>query len=75
MKFLFDKVGRVQVHLPPGDDREARIEAAFEAAGSAGGEDFEIVENSDLVEVLVSMPSFVFIQLFIRYIICYIAVG
>ena len=41
----------MQVRVPPGADREARIEAAFDAACSAGGEDFEIVEDSEIVEV------------------------
>ncbi|KAI5124535.1 hypothetical protein M0805_003058 [Coniferiporia weirii] len=50
VKFLFDKVGRVQVSIPQTDDRDSRIEAVLEAAGSAGGEDFEILEGSDTVE-------------------------
>ena len=43
------------MRVPPGADREARIEAAFDAVGSAGGEDFEIVEDSDIVEVRLSI--------------------
>ena len=43
------------MRVPPGADREVRIEAAFDAVGSAGGEDFEIVEDSDIVEVRLSI--------------------
>lgn len=49
--FMFDRVGRVQASIPQADDRDSKIEAILEAAGSAGGEDFEIVEDSNVVEV------------------------
>ena len=48
---MFDRVGRVQVSVPQTQDRDSRIETILEAAGSAGGEDFEVVEDSNLVEV------------------------
>ena len=49
--FMFDRVGRVQVSISQSDDRDSRIEALLEAAGSAGGEDFEVVADSNIVEV------------------------
>lgn len=49
--FMFDRVGRVQVTVPKTEDRDSRIEAILEAASSAGGEDFEILEDSTIVEV------------------------
>ncbi|EJD05906.1 YebC-like protein [Fomitiporia mediterranea MF3/22] len=48
--FMFDKVGRVQVKVPETDDRDSQIEAILEAASSAGGEDFEVLEDSSIVE-------------------------
>ncbi|KAL5529156.1 hypothetical protein ACEPAG_5130 [Sanghuangporus baumii] len=49
--FMFDKVGRVQVTVPEeAEDRDSRIEAILEAASSAGGEDFEVIEDSNIVE-------------------------
>ena len=61
VKFLFDKVGRVQVSVPDTDDRDGRIEAILEAASAAGGEDFEVLEETDLVEV--SPPFFILFSL------------
>ncbi|KAL5533069.1 hypothetical protein ACEPAF_4845 [Sanghuangporus sanghuang] len=49
--FMFDKVGRVQVIVPEeAEDRDSRIETILEAASSAGGEDFEVIEDSNIVE-------------------------
>ena len=41
----------MQVSVPDTDDRDGRIEAILEAASAAGGEDFEVLEETDLVEV------------------------
>ena len=49
--YMFDRVGRVQVTVPRTEDRDSRIEAILEAASSAGGEDFEMLEDSTIVEV------------------------
>ena len=49
--FMFDRVGRVQVSIPETEDRDSKIEALLEAAGSAGGEDFDVLEDSSVVEV------------------------
>lgn len=48
--FMFDRVGRVQVSVSQSDDRDSQIEALLEAAGSAGGEDFDVLEDSNIVE-------------------------
>ncbi|KAH8117426.1 YebC-like protein [Phellopilus nigrolimitatus] len=50
VKYMFDKIGRVQVSVPQTAERDSRIETILEAAGSVGGEDFEILEDSDIVE-------------------------
>ena len=49
--FMFDRVGRVQVSIPDAGDRDSKIEALLETAGSAGGEDFDVLEDSSIVEV------------------------
>lgn len=51
--FLFEKVGRVQVSIPPVPDRDAEIEALLDTASSAGGDDFDVIEDTNIVEVRV----------------------
>lgn len=51
--FLFEKVGRVQVSIPPVPDRDAQIEALLDIASSAGGDDFDVIEGTNIVEVRV----------------------
>lgn len=51
VSYLFEKIGRAQVKVPVGTDRDGNIEAMLVAAEAAGGEDFEIIEDSDIVEV------------------------
>ena len=55
--FMFDKVGRVQGKVPETEDRDSQIEAILEAASSAGGEDFEVLEDSSIVEVRRSISA------------------
>lgn len=55
--FMFDKVGRVQVRVPEdAEERDSRIEAILEAASAGGGEDFEVIEDTDIVEVRNGVP-------------------
>ena len=41
----------MQVSVPQGPDRDTKIEAMLDAASSAVGEDFDVVEDTNIVEV------------------------
>ena len=59
VKFLFEKVGRVQLIVRESDtagattseSRDSRIEKLWEAAEEAGASDFEVSDESEIVEV------------------------
>jgi transcriptional/translational regulatory protein YebC/TACO1 len=66
VKFLFEKVGRVQVAVretqadgssTPDEPRDIRIEKLWEAAESAGASDFEMLDGSDMIEVCMNLSS------------------
>ena len=71
VKFLFDKVGRVQVSVPDTDNRDARIEAILDSASTAGGEDFEILEGTNIVEVSLAMTFEIFSLLYTGFLTCF----
>ena len=60
VKFLFEKVGRVQLivrdvdaaEATTSESRDSRIEKLWEAAEGVGASDFEVFDDTEIVEVM-----------------------